>query len=68
MIFNADNPGYKDKNNDGIIAKYFAKSLAILNVVKLPRVINNYLPMRTTSINFVGEESKSTMLPASLAA
>ena len=68
MIFNADNPGYKDKNNDGIIAKYFAKSLAILNVVKLPRVINNCLPMRTTSINFVGEESKSTMLPASLAA
>ena len=48
--------------------KYFAKSLAILNVVKLPRVINNCLPIANYLINFVGEESKSTMLPASLAA
>ena len=50
------------------MAKYFATSLAILNVVNDPRVISICLPVSTTSINFVGLESKSTMLPASLAA
>ncbi len=52
----------------GMIAKYFATSLAMENVVRAPRVINNCLPMATTSINLVGSESRSTMLPASLAA
>ena len=39
MIFNADNPGYKDKNNDGIIAKYFAKSLIIVYQCELLQLI-----------------------------
>ncbi len=48
------------------MAKYLAISLAILKVVNEPRVINICLPICTTSINLVGLESKSTMLPASL--
>ena len=55
-------------NSTGIIAKYLATSLAIEKVVKLPLVINNCFPIRTISINLVGEESKSTIFPASLAA
>ena len=49
-------------------AKYFARSLAIENVVRLPRVMSSCLPIRTISMSLVGEESRSTMLPASLAA
>ena len=33
------------------MAKYLATSFAILKVVKAPRVINNCLPISTTSIN-----------------
>src|SRR5260370_650732 len=51
-----------------MMAKYFATSLAIENVVSAPRVINSCLPISTTSINLVGLESRSTMLPASRAA
>ena len=51
-----------------MIAKYFATSLAIEKVVSEPRVINSCLPIPTISISFVGFESRSTMLPASLAA
>src|SRR3984885_4918795 len=51
-----------------MIAKYLATSLAMENVVSDPRVINNCLPTSTISINLVGFESRSTMLPASLAA
>ena len=51
-----------------MIAKYFATSFAIENVVSAPRVISSCLPISTTSISFVGLESRSTMLPASLAA
>src|ERR1043165_3485005 len=51
-----------------MIAKYFATSLAIENVVSAPRVINSCLPISTTSISLVGLESRSTMLPASRAA
>ena len=68
IIFKASNPGYKVMNSTGIIAKYLATSLAIEKVVKLPLVINNCFPIRTISINLVGEESKSTIFPASLAA
>ena len=50
------------------MAKYFARSFAIENVVRLPRVMSSCLPMRTTSMSMVGFESRSTMLPASLAA
>ena len=51
-----------------MIAKYFATSFAIENVVNAPRVINSCLPISTTSISFVGLLSRSTMLPASFAA
>jgi hypothetical protein len=52
----------------GRIAKYFATSLLMLNVVSAPRVISSCLPISTISMSFVGSESRSTMLPASLAA
>ena len=52
----------------GRIAKYLATSLAIENVVSEPRVIRSCLPTSTISISLVGLESRSTMLPASLAA
>src|SRR5439155_671776 len=55
-------------NIAGMIAKYFATSLAIENVVNTPRVISICLPISTTSRSLVGFESRSTMLPASLAA
>ncbi len=51
-----------------MMAKYLATSLAMLNVVSAPRVIRSCLPISTTSMSFVGFESRSTMLPASLAA
>src|SRR5580692_3061009 len=51
-----------------MIAKYLATSLAMENVVSEPRVISNCLATSTTSISLVGLESRSTMLPASLAA
>ena len=66
MIFSASSPRFA--NNAGRIAKYFAISLEIENVVKAPRVISNCLPIVTMSINLVGSLSKSTMLAASLAA
>lgn len=50
------------------MAKYLARSLARENVVSAPRVINSCLPIATISISLVGSESRSTMLPASLAA
>ncbi len=52
----------------GMMAKYLATSLAIEKVVSAPRVISNCLPISTISISLVGLESRSTMLPASLAA
>ncbi len=55
-------------NIAGMMAKYFATSLAMEKVVSAPRVISNCLPMATTSISLVGLLSRSTMLPASLAA
>ena len=51
-----------------MIAKYLATSLAIENVVSEPRVISSCLPISTISMSLVGLESRSTMLPASLAA
>ena len=50
------------------MAKYFATSLAMLKVVSEPRVISSCLPISTISISLVGLLSRSTMLPASLAA
>ena len=51
-----------------MIAKYLATSFAIEKVVSAPRVISICLPVSTTSMSFVGFESRSTMLPASFAA
>ena len=50
------------------MAKYLARSLATEKVVSAPRVISSCLPISTMSISLVGSESRSTMLPASLAA
>ena len=55
-------------NIAGRIAKYLATSLASEKVVSAPRVISSCLPISTMSISLVGLESRSTMLPASLAA
>ena len=55
-------------NIAGMMAKYLATSLAMLKVVSAPRVISSCLPISTISMSFVGLESRSTMLPASLAA
>ena len=51
-----------------MIAKYLATSLAMLKVVRDPLVMRSCLPIFTISINLVGDESRSTMFPASLAA
>ena len=55
-------------NIAGMMAKYFATSLAIEKVVSAPRVISSCLPISTISMSLVGLESRSTMLPASRAA
>src|SRR5882724_12469397 len=68
MMLSALSAGYVLANAAGMIAKYLAMSLAMLNVVSEPRVINICLPVSTTSMSLVGFESRSTMLPASLAA
>ena len=68
MMLSLLRPGKMTTNIAGMIAKYFATSLAIENVVSAPRVMSSCLPMATTSMSFVGSESRSTMLPASFAA
>ncbi len=60
--------GSVEPNRAGTMAKYLARSLAIENVVRAPRVIRSCLPTSTTSMSLVGSLSRSTMLPASLAA
>jgi hypothetical protein len=50
------------------MAKYLATSLAIEKVVSEPLVMSSCLPISTISMSLVGLESRSTMLPASLAA
>jgi len=50
-----------------MIAKYFATSLATEKVVRAPRVISICLPIDTRSMSFVGSESRSIRLAASLA-
>ena len=67
-MFSASSAGNAARNIAGMIAKYFATSLAIENVVSAPRVISSCLPISTISISLVGFESRSTMLPASFAA
>jgi hypothetical protein len=55
-------------NMAGMIAKYLATSFAMEKVVSAPRVMSSCLPISTISMSFVGLLSRSTMLPASLAA
>src|SRR5438874_2570099 len=66
--FNAFSSGTVDANNTGMIAKYFATSFAMLNVVTAPRVISNCFPSITTSMILAGFDSRSTMFAASFAA
>src|SRR5499433_4098709 len=68
MMLSVSSAGYVVANAAGMIAKYLATSLAMLNVVSAPRVISICLPVSTTSSSLVGLESRSIMLPASLAA
>ncbi len=67
MIFNALRAGYVVANAAGMMAKYFATSFAMLNVVSVPRVISNCFPISTISSNFVGLLSRSIMFAASRA-
>ena len=64
----APRPGKTPTNIAGMMAKYLATSLAIEKVVRAPRVMSSCLPIATISMSLVGLESRSTMLPASLAA
>src|SRR5207245_6008450 len=66
--FNAVRSRTVEANDIGIIAKYFATSFAMLNVVTAPRVISNCLPSITTSMILAGLDSRSTMFAASFAA
>src|SRR5665811_1860178 len=68
MMLSVPRPTNTPANIAGMIAKYLAMSLAIENVVSEPRVMSSCLPIWTISISLVGLESRSTMLPASLAA
>ena len=68
ITFRRFSTGYVVANAAGMMAKYFATSLAMLNVVSAPRVMRSCFPISTISMSFVGLESRSTMLPASLAA
>ncbi len=68
MTFRTASWGTARMNIAGMMAKYLATSLAIEKVVSAPRVISSCLPISTISISLVGFESRSTMLPASLAA
>ena len=62
MMSIAFSHGSVPANSAGMMAKYFATSLAIENVVSAPRVISSCLPISTTSISLVGSLSRSTML------
>ena len=68
MMLRSSSTGNTPMNIAGMMAKYLATSLAIENVVSAPRVMSSCLPISTISMSFVGSESRSTMLPASLAA
>ena len=68
MMFRERSSGYATANIAGRIAKYLATSFAIEKVVIAPRVMRSCLPIAMTSMSFVGSESRSTMLAASLQA
>ena len=60
--------GIAAANSAGRMAKYLDTSLASEKVVSAPRVMSCCLPISTTASSLAGSESRSTMLPASLAA
>ena len=68
MTLRESSAGSTPANMAGMMAKYFATSLAIEKVVSEPRVMRSCLPISTISMSLVGLESRSTMFPASLAA
>lgn len=68
MTLSLSSDGYATANMAGMIAKYFATSLAMEKVVRAPRVMRSCLPISTISMSLVGLESRSTMFPASFAA
>src|SRR5579875_4113822 len=68
MMLSAFRTGKAPANMAGMMAKYLATSLAMENVVSAPRVMSSCLPMATISMSLVGLLSRSTILPASLAA
>ena len=68
IIFSMFICGITSWNMAGIIAKYFAISFAMENVVREPLVIKSCFPISTTSRILVGSESRSTIFAASFAA
>ena len=68
MMLSTSSTGNVAANIAGMMAKYFATSFAMENVVNAPRVMSSCLPISTISMSLVGFESRSTMFPASLAA
>ena len=68
MTFRAESCGMASMNMAGMMAKYLATSLAMEKVVNAPLVMISCLPISMISISFVGSLSRSTILPASLAA
>ncbi|MPN58006.1 hypothetical protein SDC9_205702 [bioreactor metagenome] len=68
MTFSAAICGIAAANSAGRMAKYLDTSLASEKVVSAPRVMSCCLPISTTASSFAGSLSRSTMLPASLAA
>ncbi len=68
MMLSRFSAGITPANIAGMMAKYFATSLEIENVVSEPRVMSSCLPISTMSMSLVGSLSRSTMFPASLAA
>src|SRR5664280_988774 len=68
MMLMVCSAGNTPTNMAGMMAKNLAMSLVMEKVVSDPRVISSCLPISTMSMSLVGLESRSTMLPASLAA
>ena len=56
ITFSLSSCGKMPANMAGRIAKYFARSLATLNVVRAPRVISICLPISTISMSLVGSD------------
>src|SRR5205809_7602852 len=62
MMFSGAMAGNVAISIAGMMAKYFATSFAMLNVVSAPRVMSICFPISTMSMSFVGLLSRSTIL------